>query len=122
MPILGGSSGAVSGAGSAVGGGTMPGYVFYPSSAKAGAVTWLGPYELHATADAPAIAGAKPLVVISHGHSGSALGHHDLAIYLASHGFVVATLQHPKDNFLDDMEIGTSLPLPCSLLAHHPTI
>jgi predicted dienelactone hydrolase len=41
-------------------------------------------------------------VVISHGHSGSALGHHDLAIYLASHGFVVATLQHPKDNFLDD--------------------
>jgi predicted dienelactone hydrolase len=85
-----------------VGGGTMPGYVFYPSSAKAGAVTWLGPYELHATADAPAIAGAKPLVVISHGHSGSALGHHDLAVYLASHGFIVATLQHPKDNFLDD--------------------
>ena len=85
-----------------VGGGPMPGYVFYPSSANTGDVTWRGPYELHATADAPAIAGAKPLVVISHGHSGSALGHHDLAVYLASHGFVVATLQHPKDNFLDD--------------------
>lgn len=83
-----------------VNGGTMPGYVFYPS-AQAEGVTWRGPYELAATADASAIPGAKPLVVISHGHGGSALGHHDLATYLASHGFVVATLEHPKDNFHD---------------------
>ncbi len=78
----------------------MPGYVFYPS-VQAKGVTWLGPYELHATADAPPIPGTKPLVVISHGHGGSDLGHHDLAAYLASHGFVVATLEHPKDNFRD---------------------
>jgi len=84
-----------------VNGGTMPGYVFYPST-KTSTVTWHGPYELHATADAPPIPGAKPLVVISHGHGGSDLGHHDLAVYLASHGIVVATLQHPKDNFIDD--------------------
>lgn len=83
-----------------VSGGTMPGYVFYPI-AQPSPVTWRGPYELHATPDAPPIAGAKPLVVISHGHGGSDLGHHDLAVYLASHGFVVATLQHPRDNFLD---------------------
>jgi predicted dienelactone hydrolase len=81
-------------------GGTMPGYVFYPS-AKTSTLTWLGPYALHATADAPPIPGAKPLVVISHGHGGSDLGHYDLAVYLASHGFVVASLQHPKDNFID---------------------
>jgi predicted dienelactone hydrolase len=84
-----------------VSGGTMPGYVFYPS-AKTSTITSLGPYQIHATADAPPIPGAKPLVVISHGHGGSDLGHHDLAVYLASHGFVVATLQHPKDNFIDD--------------------
>ena len=30
------------------------------------------------------------------------LGHHDLAAYLASHGFIAATLEHPKDNFIDD--------------------
>lgn len=83
-----------------VNGGTMPGYVFYPSR-EASRVTWRGPYELHATPDAPAVPGAKPLVVISHGHGGSDLGHHDLAVYLASHGFVVATLQHPRDNFRD---------------------
>lgn len=84
-----------------VNGGAMPGYVFYPT-AKPSEITWRGPYEIHATADAPPIAGAKPLVVVSHGHSGSDLGHHDLATYLASHGFVVATLQHSKDNYTDD--------------------
>lgn len=89
-----------------VNGGTMPGYVFYPS-AQAKGVTWVGPYALHAARSAPAIAGAKPLVVISHGHGGSDLGHHDLAVYLASHGFVVATLEHPKDNFHDASGTGT---------------
>lgn len=83
-----------------VNGGSMPGYVFYPSAHAEGA-TWRGPYKLYATADAPAIPGAKPLVVISHGHGGSALGHHDLAVYLASHGFIVVTLEHPKDNWQD---------------------
>jgi predicted dienelactone hydrolase len=80
---------------------TMPGFVFYPSASASG-VTWRGPYEVHATLNAPPDAGARPLVVISHGHGGSELGHHDLAVYLAAHGFVVATLRHPRDNFLDD--------------------
>lgn len=83
-----------------VGGGDMPGYVFYPAAEK-GTVTWRGPYRLEAAADASPLPGAKPLVVISHGHAGSALGHHDLAEYLARHGFVVATLQHPRDNSAD---------------------
>jgi predicted dienelactone hydrolase len=56
--------------------------------------------------DAPAIPGAKPLVVISHGNGGSNLGHHELATYLASHGFIVATLEHPKDNFHDQSGVG----------------
>ena len=83
-----------------VNGGTMPGYVFYPSMLDKG-VTWRGPYELHASIDARPVPGAKPLVVIAHGHGGSNLGHHDLAVYLASHGFVSATLEFPKDNFND---------------------
>ena len=86
-------------------GSAMPGYVFYPS-AQASGTTWRGPYEVAASLDAPAIAGAKPLVVISHGNGGSDLGHHDLASYLASHGFVVATLEHPKDNFHDQSGVG----------------
>ncbi len=90
-----------------VNGGTTPGYVFYPS-AQPSKATWRGSYALHATPDAPPIAGAKPLVVISHGHAGSDLGHHDLATYLASHGFVVATVEHPKDNFHDTSGVGTA--------------
>ena len=81
-----------------VNGGTMSGYVFYPSASAQG-VTSLGPYQLDATANAAAIPGAKPLVMISHGHAGSDLGHHDLATYLASHGFIVAAITHPRDNF-----------------------
>jgi predicted dienelactone hydrolase len=88
-------------------GGEMPGYVFYPSTTAPG-TTLRGPYELHATADAPAMPGAKPLVVVSHGHAGSALGHHDLAEYLAGHGFVVATFEHPGDNFHDQGGAGTA--------------
>ena len=40
-------------------------------SAQAKGVTVRGPYHLEATVDAPAIPGAKPLVVISHGNGGS---------------------------------------------------
>ncbi|MBB6188699.1 prolyl oligopeptidase family serine peptidase [Rhodanobacter sp. MP7CTX1] len=90
-----------------VNGGITPGYVFYPSSQPSTIIS-RGPYEVDATPDAPPIASAKPLVVISHGHGGTDLGHHDLAVYLASHGFVVATLEHPKDNFHDTSGVGTA--------------
>lgn len=91
-----------------IGGGGMPGFVFYPSMQPTEATTAIGPYNVAAAFDAPEQAGAKPLVVISHGHGGSNLGHHDLATYLASHGFVVATLEHPKDNFHDHSSDGRS--------------
>jgi predicted dienelactone hydrolase len=90
-----------------VGGGMMPGYVFYPST-RAKGVTWIAPYELPASVDAIPVPGAKPLVVISHGHGGSDLDLHDLAVDLASHGFVVATLEHPKDNYRDSDGNGTA--------------
>jgi predicted dienelactone hydrolase len=88
-----------------VNGGTMPGYVFYPT-AQTGDVTHVGPYDVHATRDAAPLPGAKPMVVISHGNGGSDLGHNALATYLASHGFFVATLEHPKDNFHDTSGVG----------------
>ena len=89
-----------------VSGGQTEGYVFYPSAQPVHATTAIGPYNVAATPDAPAIPGAKPLVVISHGNGGSRLGHHDLATYLASHGFIVATLNHPKDDFEDTSGVG----------------
>lgn len=93
-----------------VNGGTMPGYVFYPSS-WASRMTRVGPYELHATRDAPPIASTEPLVVISHGHGGGDLEFRNMAILLASHGFIAATLQHPKDNYLDSSGNGHAVVL-----------
>jgi predicted dienelactone hydrolase len=89
-----------------INGGQMAGYVFYPSTEPQNGVTNLGPYAVAATLGAPIQPGAKPLVVISHGNGGSRLGHHDLATYLAGHGFVVATIEHPKDNFRDQSGVG----------------
>ena len=89
-----------------VSGGQTDGYVFYPSPEATPGTTTLGPYEVAARLGAPATPGAKPLVVISHGNGGSRLGHHDLATFLASHGFIVATLNHPKDDFEDTSGVG----------------
>lgn len=89
-----------------VNGGTTPGFVFYPSPRPEHGLAALGPYDVAATPNAPPLSGARPLVVISHGHGGSDLGHHDLASYLARHGFVVATFEQPGDNFHD--QSGTS--------------
>ena len=89
-----------------VNGGHTPGLVFYPSAQPTHGSTAIGPYDVAATPAAPALPGAKPLVVISHGHGGSDLGHHDLATYLAAHGFVVATFEQPKDNFHDQSGSG----------------
>ncbi|KGI78731.1 alpha/beta hydrolase family protein [Oleiagrimonas soli] len=83
------------------------GYVFYPSTQPVRGTTPLGPYNVAATPNAPAIPGARPMVVISHGNGGSDLGHHDLATYLASHGFVVATFNQLGDYFRDTSKVGT---------------
>lgn len=84
-----------------VGGEPMPGYVFYPSTQPDHGPTTVGPYEVAAVRDAPAQPGARPLVLVSHGHAGSSLGHHDLAAHLAGHGFIVATISHTGDDFRD---------------------
>src|SRR3546814_14431428 len=84
-----------------VGGGPMPGFVFYPSTEAGEGTTAIGPYDVAAAFGVPEQPGAKPLVVISHGHGGSNLSHHDLAAYLARNGFIVATIEHPRDSFRD---------------------
>ena len=61
----------------------------------------LGPITLPAARNCP-IAGTKlPLIIISHGHGGGSLNHHDTAETLADAGFLVVTLNHPGDNFSD---------------------
>ena len=61
----------------------------------------MGPFVLTGRRDCPAVGEQRPLVVISHGHGGSFLGHHDLAETLADAGFIVVAINHPGDTFSD---------------------
>jgi predicted dienelactone hydrolase len=87
---------------------TVPVAVFYPATAAADdAFTQLGPNRLDAQRDAAPDAGAKPLIVVSHGHGGQLWGHADLAEGLARSGYVVATLEHAGDSWQDQSGVGT---------------
>lgn len=66
----------------------------------------LGPVVLSGRRDCPTEGRDLPLVVISHGHAGSNLSHHDLAESLADAGFVVAAINHPGDNYADMSRAG----------------
>lgn len=56
---------------------------------------------IQGTKDCPIAGSRLPLVVISHGHSGTFLSHHDTAAALANAGFVVAAISHSGDSFSD---------------------
>lgn len=79
--------------------------VWTPCAEPAQDVT-IGPYVLKGRRDCPTLGDKLPLVVISHGHGGSYLGHHDLAETLADAGFVVAAINHPGDTFSDMSRAG----------------
>ncbi|MBD8686365.1 MULTISPECIES: alpha/beta hydrolase family protein [unclassified Rhizobium] len=87
------------------GGPAFKAFVWSPCAAEP-VETKLGPIILKATRGCPVVGNALPLIVISHGHGGSSLGHHDTAETLANAGFIVAALNHPGDNFSDMSKSG----------------
>lgn len=78
----------------------LRGAVWSPCSTPPGRID-LAPLVLQGTRDCPVAGQGLPLVVVSHGAGGSALGHHDTAAALADAGYVVAAINHPGDNFQD---------------------
>ncbi len=89
-----------------VGGGPMSGLVFYPAAQPAKPLP-VALFLVDAGRELEPVPGRYPLVLISHGHAGNRWGHHDLATELARKGFIVATLDHPGDNFRDTSGAGT---------------
>ncbi len=76
--------------------------VWYPTDSQA------SPGPMGAVQDA-AVAGKRlPLVVISHGNGGGMASHIDLALALASAGYVVAAPMHAGDNFQDPSASGSA--------------
>ena len=91
-----------------VSGGPMKAVVFFPPLRPlVQQPTKLGPWWAEAGSSAGVAPGKHPVVIISHGHEGSRFGHHDLATTLARAGFVVATVEHPGDNYADQSGVGT---------------
>lgn len=84
----------------------MPAMVFHPTAQATGHST-VGPYTVAAEFAAAPAKGRHPLVLISHGHGGSALGHHPLATALAEAGYVVAAIEHAGDSHRDQSGFGT---------------
>ena len=84
----------------------MRAIAFYPSREAEG-LTKLGSYEVEATEGAKIAMGRYPLLLLSHGNTGTPLALHDLATSLARKGFVVVAVLHPGDNYKDHSRLGT---------------
>ncbi|MBC7502484.1 MAG: hypothetical protein H7315_18600 [Herminiimonas sp.] len=78
----------------------IPVALFYPTLTSAN-ITPMGPYAITVSVGGTPPAKVKGLILISHGTGGSELGHHNLAQALAQSGYLVAALQHPRDNWRD---------------------
>ena len=75
----------------------FPVLVLYPSPALQQPEQF-GPYTLDVARDGALAEGVFALVVISHGTGSSHLVMRDLGAHLARNGFVVAMLEHPRNN------------------------
>lgn len=84
----------------------MKAIAFYPSTGLEH-VTQMGPYAVAATEDAKIAIGRFPMLMLSHGNTGTPLALHDLATSLARKGFVVVAVLHPGDNYKDHSRLGT---------------
>ncbi len=84
--------------------------LWFPTTSAEGTVR-RGPFVMAAAQNAAPAPGRHPLIVVSHGTGGSALGHRDTGLHLARHGYVVAAPMHARDNFRDSRGAGTWLVL-----------
>lgn len=88
-------------------GGSFQAGVWYPTSATPRPTTLIG-LQLMSVAYDGAVSGNRlPLILISHGNGGGPGSHADLAMALASSGYVVAAPMHTGDNFLDQSGLAT---------------
>src|SRR3984957_14502895 len=84
--------------------------IWYPSDSPA-VDSPLGMFVQSVATDAPVSGKQLPLVLISHGTSGSLASHYDTALALAKAGFVVAALTHTGDNTGDQSYTGNRIDL-----------
>jgi predicted dienelactone hydrolase len=74
--------------------------LYYPTQVASRRIP-MGPFTPNVAPQAPPEAAVKGLIILSHGTGGSELGHTSIAEALARHGYLVAALRHPGDNWQD---------------------
>lgn len=84
----------------------MQALAFYPAIGKTRSSRIDG-YPVDVSEEAPVALGQFPLLVLSHGNTGSPLALHYLATSLARQGFIVVAVVHPGDNARDHSRLGT---------------
>ncbi|WP_339069204.1 dienelactone hydrolase [Pseudomonas idahonensis] len=84
----------------------MRAIAFYPSTGIEHPSRVEG-YQIAASRDAKVAIGRFPMLMLSHGNTGTPLALHDLATSLARKGFVVVAVIHPGDNSKDHSRLGT---------------
>ncbi|WP_430444385.1 MAG: alpha/beta hydrolase family protein [Pseudomonas piscis] len=84
----------------------MRAIAFYPSTGIEHSSQLEG-YRIGASRDAKIAIGRFPMLMLSHGNTGTPLALHDLATSLARKGFVVVAVIHPGDNSRDHSRLGT---------------
>ena len=84
----------------------MRAIAFYPSSDKEHSSRLEG-YTVEAGEDTRVAIGRYPMLMLSHGNTGTPMALHDLMTSLARKGFVVVAVIHPGDNSTDHSRLGT---------------
>ncbi|MNO99545.1 Alpha/beta hydrolase family protein [compost metagenome] len=84
----------------------MHALAFYPSRGPE-RISRIDGYRVDGNEGAPIAIGRYPLLMLSHGNTGTPLALHDLASALARRGFVVVAVTHPGDNAHDHSRLGT---------------
>lgn len=81
--------------------------LWYPTVDRPWPTTFVGGFLLAVARDGAVAGSHLPVVLVSHGNGGSAVSHVDLAMALASAGYVVAAPTHAGDNFADPSRQGS---------------
>lgn len=80
--------------------------IWYPTRARPWPTVLIGPVLMDVARDGPVEGQGLPLIVVSHGNGGGPQSHADLALALASAGYVVVAPLHRGDNFMDESRAG----------------
>lgn len=84
---------------------SFPALVMYPTQ-QAPTSHAFGPYVMDVSPDAPVAPGQYPLILVSHGSGGSHLLYRSMTTHLAQHGYIVAMIEHPGNNRVDNQFMG----------------